>query len=199
VPGLVAHLFARQRWQLEEQRSGAGAESLDRRLHEFIERRLQVQESRVGVRRRTTLGANRRIRHQRRRLDDEAEVFRNLLRIARVVRGFQWLVETAIDADTAQQRVLRIRGQPEARELGLRVFAVPDETLPAGEAPRRSPEMNTARQQPASGGGRRRAWRVARWTADARPIPAWDLIRTAIRTGRHAGACRESTPAASVR
>lgn len=81
-----------------------------------------------------------------RRLDEEAEVRRNLCGVGRVVLDGERRVVRAVEADGAQQRVPRVGGEAGARESRLRRALAVHDPLPAGERPRRRAETQLRRQ-----------------------------------------------------
>ncbi len=116
----------------------------------MIDRRRRIEKQRIRLDRVAALAAHGGVRDHRRRFHHEAKVARDLLGVARVFGDGQRLVERAIDADAAKQRMPRVGAQPMPRQLRLGVvgIAAPDQTAPTGEEPRRCAEMNAARQQP---------------------------------------------------
>ena len=95
----------RQRRNLEHQRAGLFTQTVDARLHEFVDGDLRVQERGVVAGGRAVVAAHGGVGDGSRRLDDEAEMLRHLLRVAHVVGDRERPVERAVDRYTSQQRM----------------------------------------------------------------------------------------------
>ena len=80
------------------------------------------------------------------RLHQEAEVVRHGRGVVAQFLGRKRRVVGAVYSHRAQERVLRVGGQPLARQQRLRIRAAVDDSLPAWEGPRGGPEAQLARQ-----------------------------------------------------
>src|SRR5271154_2674846 len=81
----VGQHLIRQWRELEHQRTGLAAESVETGPHEFVGGQLRIEKTWIERNRFAALGAHRGVRDEGRRFDDEAEVVRHLLRIAQIV------------------------------------------------------------------------------------------------------------------
>ncbi len=136
----------RQRRNLEHERAGFFTQTGDARLHEFIDGNLRVQERGVVAGGGAFVATDGGIGDGSGRLDDEAEVRRHLVRIARVVGYRQRPVERTVYRYTSQQRMRAERAEAIAGQFLGRVFVAVDDVTPAGKRPRRWADMNGVRK-----------------------------------------------------
>ena len=173
---------ARQRRDLEDQRARLGAEAFQAGHDELAGGDGGVEEVRIGHLPSPLLVAHHGVADQGRRLHDEAEVVRHLLRVALVLDRRDRRIERPVEADRAQQRDLGIGGQALLAERVLRMDAVVDEAAPAGKEPRRRAEPDVARQR------RRLQQRRIPGRPDlSRRGAALEAAARIVRTGRAAG------------
>jgi hypothetical protein len=150
----VVAKFRRLRWELQQHGAELLAEPGAGGCHAFGSERGGVEVALVG----SAVGAPWR-QQLPEALHQEPERRRHLGRVVGELARFDRRVERAVDADRAQQRVLRVGGEPVPAQLRLLRGGRVDEAAPAGEVPRRRAEPQVRGQslaEPHEVGGERR-------------------------------------------
>lgn len=119
----------------KHERARFRAEPADAGRHELVDGDLCGQERGIIGIGRAALAAHEGIRDGGGRLDDEAEMVRNLRRMARVFRERQRRVERAVDRHAAQKRMRAVGGKAVAGEFGVRILVAIDDAAPARKRP----------------------------------------------------------------